>query len=149
MQERSLPALSKFSWFPSATEMQIGKSGSGCYWKRTVLARSTVVLITDPQKRKMLLYSVTIYCCFFNLTAVATEAQWNTRTLPALVRITEDFPWFLIPDFPGVGKSHRDLQVSRPLSCPSGSAASQLQVWQLYKGYEQSSNYAQENTFHF
>lgn len=54
MQERSLPALSKFSLLSSATEMQIGESGSDCYWKRTVLVRSTVVLITELQKRKML-----------------------------------------------------------------------------------------------
>lgn len=73
---------------------------------------------------------------FFYLTAIATETHWNTRTLPALVKITEDFPGFLIPDFPEVGKSHRDLQVSKSLSCPSGSASSLLQVWQLYKGYE-------------
>lgn len=36
----------------------------------------------------------TIFCCdilaaFFSLTAVATKAHWNKRTLPALVTITE------------------------------------------------------------
>lgn len=64
MQERSLPALSKFSLLPSAREMQISESGSGYYWKGTVLARSTVVLIAEPQKRQML-YSVEIHLLLF------------------------------------------------------------------------------------
>lgn len=33
MQERSLPALWKFSPLPSAAEMQIAESGSGCTGK--------------------------------------------------------------------------------------------------------------------
>lgn len=55
-----------------------GESGSGTgsvvpgYWKGTVLARSTAVVTTEPQKRKMQ-YSVCLLP--FSFTAVATEAQ--------------------------------------------------------------------------
>lgn len=68
MQERSLLALSKFSLLPSATEMQIDGCDSGYRWKGSVLARSTVVLITEPQKRKML-HSVAIYLLLFFLNS--------------------------------------------------------------------------------
>lgn len=68
MQERCLPALSMFLLLPSAPEMQISESGSVHYWKETLLARSTVVLITEPQKRKML-YSVVIHLFLFFLNS--------------------------------------------------------------------------------
>lgn len=96
--------------------MQISESGSGYCCKGTVLARSTVVLITEPQKRKML-YSVAIDLLLFFLNSCS---NWNTQKQKDTSSISEDY-WG-----PRVGKSRRDLQVSRLLSCPSGSAASQL-----------------------
>jgi len=68
---RNLPALQKLSLLPSATDGH-SESDSGCYWKGTVLARSTTVLTTEPQRRKM---QYEVCSLLFSLTAVATEAR--------------------------------------------------------------------------
>lgn len=94
-----------------------GESGSDCYWKETALARSTVVVITEPQKKKTL-YSVHLLGFFLN-----SCSNGNTLKQKDTSSISDDY-WG-----PGGVKSHRCLQVSRLLTCPSGSAASQLQVW--------------------